>query len=226
MGGRRWGRWLFTAIACALLAAPAAAQNNAAFERGYREGIQRGADDARDGRRFEPQRDRVYRDGDRGYNSRYGSREWYRNEFRRGYSTGYRDGYYSVQGDGRYRRDRISRSDDGRISRSDDGRISRSDDGRISQGRRDGIYGRGPGRTRGYQEPAFARGYSDGWEKGLDDGRDRDRYDPVRHGDYKDGDNGYDRSYGSKDAYRNNYRAGFRQGYEDGYRDGRGGYRR
>jgi flagellar biosynthesis/type III secretory pathway protein FliH len=74
---------------------------------------------------------------------------------------------------------------------------------------------------RGVREPAFARGYSDGWEKGLDDGRDRDRYDPVRHGDYRSADEGYTRAYGSKDAYRNNYRAGFRQGYEDGYRDGR-----
>ena len=34
-------------------------------------------------------------------------------------------------------------------------------------------------RLRGYQEPAFARGYSDGWEHGVDDRRDRDRYDPV-----------------------------------------------
>ena len=99
-------------------------------------------------------------------------------------------------------------------------------DDRIYQGRNDGIYDRGPGRTRGYQDPAFSRGYSDGWEKGRDDGHDRDRYDPVRHGDYKDGDNGYDRSYGSKDAYKNNYRSGFRQGYEAGYRDTRGIARR
>jgi hypothetical protein len=200
MGTRRWARWLFAAITCALLATPAAAQNNAAFERGYREGTQQGADDARDGRRFEPQRDRIYRDGDRGYNSRDGNRDWYRNEFRRGYTSGYRNGFYNVRGD-------------------------RRNDG-VYQGRRDGIYDRGPGRTRGYQEPAFARGYSDGWEKGLDDSRDRDRYDPVRHGDYKDADNGYERSYGSKDAYRNNYRTGFRQGYEDGYRNVRGGIRR
>ena len=50
--------------------------------------------------------------------------------------------------------------------------------------------------------------------------------DPVRHGDYKDGDNGYNRSYGTKDAYKNNYRSGFRQGYEAGYRDTRGLARR
>ena len=78
-------------------------------------------------------------------------------------------------------------------------------------------------RYPGYQEPASARGYSDGYEKGVDDSRDRDRYDPVGHKDYRDGDNGYYREYGPKDAYKNNYRAGFRQGYEDGYRDGRRG---
>jgi hypothetical protein len=197
MGDRGWGRWLCAAAAVALLAGPAAAQNNAAFDRGYREGIERGADDARDGRQFDPERDRVYREGDSGYNSRYGNRDWYRTEFRRGFTSGYRNGYYNVRGG----------------------------NNRVFQGRRDGIFdrrdNRGPGRGRGYQEPAFARGYSDGWEKGLDDRRDRDRYDPVRHGDYKDADNGYERSYGSKDAYKNNYRAGFRQGYEDGYRDTR-----
>lgn len=203
MGVRRWAQWLFAALTCVLLAAPAAAQtNNAAFERGYREGIERGADAARDGRRFEPERESVYRAADRGYNSRYGSRDRYRDEFRRGFTAGYRAGYYNVR----------------------DNRVGRDD--RIYQGRRDGVFNRAPGRARGYQEPAFARGYSDGWNKGLDDGRDRDRYDPVRHGDYKDADNGYERSYGSKDAYKNNYRSGFRQGYEDGYRSARGTYRR
>jgi hypothetical protein len=204
MGARRWARWLFAAATCALLAVPAAAQNNAAFDRGYREGIQRGTDDARRGRQFEIDRNDVYRDGDRGYNNRYGNRDGYRNDFRRGFTSGYREGYYSVRGNGRNDRD-----------------------DRIYQGRRDGITDRGPGRVRGYQEPAFARGYSDGWEHGLEDSRDRDRYDPVRHGDYRSADQGYQRSYGSKDAYKNNYRSGFRQGYEDGYRDAsRGAYRR
>jgi hypothetical protein len=73
---------------------------------------------------------------------------------------------------------------------------------------------------RRYQEPAFSRGYTDGYRRGIDDSRDRDRYDPVGHGDYKRADQGYYRDYGSRDAYRNNYRAGFRQGYEEGYRAG------
>jgi hypothetical protein len=88
-------------------------------------------------------------------------------------------------------------------------------------------YRRAPGNRGSYQDPAFARGYSDGFERGLDDGRDNDRYDPVRHRDYRNGDEGYFGGYGPRDAYKNNYRAGFRQGYEDGYRDGgrRGGRR-
>ena len=73
---------------------------------------------------------------------------------------------------------------------------------------------------RGYQELAFSNGYDRGYERGVSDGRDGDRYDPVRHNDYREADRGYSRSYGSLDAYKNNYRAGFRQGYEQGYREG------
>lgn len=74
--------------------------------------------------------------------------------------------------------------------------------------------------SRPYQEPAFAAGYESGYEKGFADGRDGERYDPVRHADYRDAESGYTKAYGPRDAYRNNYRAGFRQGYEAGYRDG------
>jgi flagellar biosynthesis/type III secretory pathway protein FliH len=166
-----------------------------AYERGYREGVKQGEEDARRGRAFDYARDKVYRDGDRGYDQRDGSRAAYRDGFRSGFESGYRRGYDAV-------------------------RVTRT-----GQGRRDGGV-IGPRGARGYQEPAYARGYSDGFEKGLDDGRDRDRYDPVRHSDYREADQGYSGSYGSKDAYKNNYRSGFRQGYDAGYRDGTGGRRR
>jgi len=71
---------------------------------------------------------------------------------------------------------------------------------------------------RGYQEPAFARGYEEGRQRGLADGKSRQRYDPADSLDYRNADQGYSNSYGSRDAYRSNYRAGFRQGYEEGYR--------
>ena len=193
MGARYWKSLLVAASACLALAAPASAQGfgGAAYDRGYREGVQQGERDARDHHAYGIESNRIYRDGDRGYERRDGSRDSYRNEFRRGFSSGYRDGY-----------DRL--------------RVNT----RNGQWGRDVQWGQGPRDRRGYQEPAFARGYSDGWQQGVDDGRDRDRYDPVRHGDYKDGDNGYERGYGSKDAYKNNYRSGFRQGYEEGYRSG------
>jgi flagellar biosynthesis/type III secretory pathway protein FliH len=197
MGARYWKSLLVAALACLALASQASAQvwGNAAYDRGYREGVQQGERDARDNHTYSIEGSRIYRDGDRGYERRDGSRDSYRNEFRRGFSVGYREGFDRFRGG--VRDDRWGR------------------DVRWGQGQ-----GPGPRDRRGYQEPAFARGYSDGWQQGLEDGRDRDRYDAVRHGDYKDADNGYERGYGSKDAYKNNYRSGFRQGYEEGYRSG------
>ena len=156
------------------------------YDAGYREGLQRGEQDRKNGREFNYNRDGAYRDGDRGYERTFGSRDAYKTEFRRGFATGYRVGYE------RYRVTVRERHDDRR----------------------------GRAVPRGYQEPAMARGYHDGFDTGLDDGRERDRYDPVRHSDYREADQGYERDYGSKDVYKNNYRAGFRQGYEDGYREG------
>ena len=77
-----------------------------------------------------------------------------------------------------------------------------------------------PGRAlpQKYEEPAFARGFEAGRERGRADATRGDRYDPVASRDYRDGDAGYAAPYGSRDAYKSNYRAGFRQGYEDGYR--------
>ena len=83
--------------------------------------------------------------------------------------------------------------------------------------------GRGRGRGRGgYQtnDYAFQSGFTDGYEAGLDDGRDRRRFDPVGEGRYRSGDRGYRGDYGTRDAYKFRYREAFREGYEDGYGDG------
>jgi flagellar biosynthesis/type III secretory pathway protein FliH len=182
------------------VAQPRATQDlRTAQDNGFREGLRQGETDARDRRAAKFERDEIYRAADRGYERRFGDPEAYRLEFRRGFAAGYRQGYDGVVGL------QQGRGNAGREVWRDDDRYRRW--------------------TRGYQEPATARGYSDGYEQGRDDGRDRDRYDPVRHKDYRSGDNGYFRDYGSKDAYKNNYRTGFRQGYEDGYRDGNGGRR-
>lgn len=89
--------------------------------------------------------------------------------------------------------------------------------------------GRGLGRIgaplvagRGYEEPAYARGYADGFSRAQEDRKERRRYDPVAHREYRDADQGFSRSYGTLEAYKNNYRAGFRAGYDAGYRDDTG----
>ena len=71
----------------------------------------------------------------------------------------------------------------------------------------------------GYGSVPFDTGYRDGHEKGREDARDSDAYDPVRHSRYRSGDHGYDRRYGSKEEYKNVYREGFRAGYDEAYRD-------
>src|SRR5512144_2927529 len=88
--------------------------------------------------------------------------------------------------------------------------------GRAREG---GRFGALPLAGRVNEEPAFARGYADGFRHAQEDRRERRRYDPVGHRDYRDADQGFSRSYGTLDAYRNNYRAGFRAGYDAGYRD-------
>lgn len=59
------------------------------FRRGYEDGIVKGREDVRDGDAFDPARHGWYRSADRGYNSRYGSRDDYRSEYRRGFIAGY-----------------------------------------------------------------------------------------------------------------------------------------
>ena len=88
------------------------------------------------------------------------------------------------------------------------------------RGNRDPLRWNVPGRAlpQKFEEPAFARGFEAGRERGRADAAKGERYDPVASREYRDGDPGYAASYGSRDAYKSNYRAGFRQGYEEGYR--------
>ena len=82
-----------------------------------------------------------------------------------------------------------------------------------------------PAARRVSQEAAYARGYADGLKCAQDDRQNNRKYDPVGHREYRDGDQGFSESYGSRDAYKDNYRAGFRAGYDAGYRESNGGRR-
>lgn len=60
-----------------------------AFRKGYDDGVFKGREDVNDRDSFDPARHSWYRSADRGYNSRYGTRDEYRSEYRRGFLAGY-----------------------------------------------------------------------------------------------------------------------------------------
>ena len=175
-----------------------------AYDIGYREGIQAGQRDARSNRPRGFERDNDYRRADKGWNWRYGDREAYRYEVRRGYERGYREAFSGNSGYGRYG--------------------GRDDRYRYPQQYPNGPYGGGRSYPRDggyYRSPAAQYGFDEGYQKGREDSRDRDAYDPVRQKWYREGDRHYDRNYGSRDQWKNEYREAFKQGYDRGYREGR-----
>ena len=174
-----------------------------AYDNGYRDGLKRGEQAARDRRGLDVERERDYRQADNGYNRSFGDRDRYRDNYRGGFAQGYRDGYSR----GGYESDR------GVLG---NGRVYPDVDRRYPDANRG--YG-GYGSRTGYG--AFQNGVSDGYRKGLDDVQDRKYPDVSRQKWYRNGDHNYDKAYGSKDAYRVEYRRGFLEGYNRAYREGR-----
>ena len=66
---------------------------NGAVQNGVNDGYEKGIEDARKNRSFDPLRHKWYREGDRHYDRRYGSREQYENLYRNGFRRGYEQGY-------------------------------------------------------------------------------------------------------------------------------------
>jgi len=64
-----------------------------AYDNGYREGLEKGRNDARRERSFSYQRHDEWRDADDGYHRRDGEREFYRRSYRRGFEAGYNEAY-------------------------------------------------------------------------------------------------------------------------------------
>lgn len=127
--------------------------------------------------------------GDEGYRDRYGDR----------YGTG------RVYENGRYEDERYEERRGGnRVTDAIRDRIMRN---------RTSTAGT---RNSGYNV-AFDNGYRDGLEKGREDRRDNDSFDPVRHSRYRAADRGYESRYGTREQYKLAYREGFEAGYEQAY---------
>jgi hypothetical protein len=73
---------------------------------------------------------------------------------------------------------------------------------------------------------AYDNGYKDGVKRGERAARDGKPFNARLEREYRDAQNGYNRSYGDRARYRDDYRGGFAEGYRDGFggRDGRSAY--
>lgn len=79
----------------------------------------------------------------------------------------------------------------------------------------------GPWSRRGAADRiALDNGYRVGYEKGIEDARDRRGFDPRRHRAYRNADIGYERRFAtSRDRYEDVFRRGFLSGYGAGFAD-------
>jgi hypothetical protein len=66
---------------------------HAGWDAGYRDGVEKGREDAVKNRRYEPNRHQWYRAGTRGYDRRYGSKDEYINVYREAFTSGYAAGF-------------------------------------------------------------------------------------------------------------------------------------
>ena len=162
-----------------------------AYDRGYREGISEGERDGRNRDAFRYQDERDFQRADTGYNRSYGDRDRYRVNFRSGFIDGYAEGYRRYGRPGGYA---------------------------YGNGRYEDRRGAYP-QDRNRYTSALEIGARDGYEKGREDARDRDRADPRSHKWYREGDRDYDSRYGNRQQYKDQYRRGFIAGYERGYRE-------
>ena len=72
---------------------PAGYGYSPAVENGRHDGYEKGMEDARKGRSFDPLRHKWYRSAERHYRRENGPKDWYRDEYRRGFQEGYDRGY-------------------------------------------------------------------------------------------------------------------------------------
>src|SRR3984893_3395427 len=64
-----------------------------ALDTGYRDGLGAGQKDLKDRKEFRPEKHDSYEDGDHGYRKNYGSKDLYKQEYRKGFLRGYQDAF-------------------------------------------------------------------------------------------------------------------------------------
>lgn len=161
------------------------------FRNGYADGFQHGREDLQAAQGYDFH-GRDYDNAMRGYESYMGSRDEYREGYRREYVAGYNDGYrghesYFADPSGPLTYDHHDNDD----------------------------YGPSPG--YGHRSVAFQIGFRDGMIAGGKDRSENKKFRPTKNDKYEDADHGFTHDYGSKKEYKREYRDGFVAGYERGY---------
>jgi len=68
-----------------------------AYDKGYQDGLYTGANDARRGQTFEPERSHFYQRGNSGFLAIFGASDSYKQAYRDGFLRGYEEGYRDWQ---------------------------------------------------------------------------------------------------------------------------------
>ncbi|HYY93411.1 MAG TPA: hypothetical protein VE713_02760, partial [Pyrinomonadaceae bacterium] len=68
-----------------------------AYDQGYRDGLYTGANDARRGQPYDPERSHFYKRAGSGFLSIFGNRGTYQQAYRDGFLRGYEEGYQNWQ---------------------------------------------------------------------------------------------------------------------------------
>ena len=72
---------------------PGPGSSEVAPSTGYRDGLEKGRNDALQGKSFNLERHDFYRDADHGFRSSFGNKENYKQQYREGFRRGYQEGY-------------------------------------------------------------------------------------------------------------------------------------
>jgi hypothetical protein len=72
---------------------PSWGYSDVAFDTGYRDGLSAGRSDYAARKDFKPEKHDSYEDGDHGYRKQQGSKERYKEQYRKGFLRGYEDAF-------------------------------------------------------------------------------------------------------------------------------------
>jgi hypothetical protein len=174
--------------------------NDPAYQYGYKDGFDLGANAARTGAAYNDHGGGAYKHANNGFPG--GNKGAYQQRYRQAYMQGYRAGYEQLRRAGSSAR------------HGDDDRGDRGNN------RPDGQYGANPYGGYANDEPAYQYGYKDGFDLGANAARTGAAYNDHGSGAYNHADDGF--PGGDKGAYQQRYRQAYMQGYRAGYEQARG----